>query len=312
MKKQNSIAMLTLSLLLSSTLLSGCSSSSTQTENTGSADEVTEETGAAQTTAAIEPYGVYAISYAEKEGDTISMNVVLDVLHANISDDFDASLIEFGGDLADAYGIKVDTIDKENNEAEIWVSLDAADLDIDDLDLQTTLILKTGALRDEDGNVLEDVACEQELIYSDTEKTTSIENATYNYLKKSKTYVIRISGAGVSSYDSITNPFTKTVIDNSVSNLVYDFTNATSMSNWRPSVTALDMILLRQNHGNKLPAICLNLNSTDAYNYMKEIADEEHYNLRFVYGDVSSLNFEDKDIYSKIEKMISNGQLTVK
>jgi hypothetical protein len=305
-REYKNILALPMSVLLGISALSGCSSSGTSTQNSAEEEETVQETSVSSKSQILEPAADYYIEYAEKEDNTLSLNIVLCLVYGSFSDDFDADMIEFGGDLAEAAGIKVDTIDKELNTAEIWVSLENTDLDVDDLSLQSTLSLKEGAVLNADDEACDELVFDKDLTFSDADRSET-SNLTEYWFKKTGTYVVRVKNEGVYGWNIISDACYETTKLESVSYIVLDLSQTTNLVDDLSEINAVHLLLLPR----KFTPTCVVINAND-YITQKLQEYKEYYpeaKVQLVYGDVSSLNFNNKNVYSSIQSMIKSGKL---
>jgi hypothetical protein len=305
-RKNNLISSLSFSILLSSLLISGCSSSSTDTQNSSEADETTEETNETVQNAILDPEAYYYIEYAEKEDDTLSLNILLGLRHGRFTDDFDVDKLEFGDDLATATAVKIDSIDQENNTAELYVTVQNSDLDIDDLSLQSTLCLKAGAIQNNNNEVCDTLVFNQELTFSDEDRESK-DNLTQYWFKKTHTYVARIKNEGFNWSTTVPDACGIKSEQGVLTYVIFDLTQVTSPYDTYVQSDAIQIILERK--GYAPTAVVIN---ADNYIY-KDIQEYLEYypeaKFQFVSGDVSGVNFNDKNIYSTIQKLIKSGKL---
>jgi hypothetical protein len=169
-RKINAFSALSLSVLLGCTLLAGCSSNS---EDSQTADEMLSDAIASTDTDSDEPTAYFYLDYAEKDDDGLKLAINLYVQNGTIVEDLDADQLEFGGDLADAIGVKINEVDTEENKAVIWLTLPDTSLETTNLDLDMVITIKSGAVKAADGQDTKDITLEQEISTEDASRRTS-------------------------------------------------------------------------------------------------------------------------------------------
>jgi hypothetical protein len=169
-RKINAFSALSLSVLLGCTLLAGCSSNS---EDSQTADEMLSDAIASTDTDSDEPTAYFYLDYAEKDDDGLKLAINLYVQNGTIVEDLDADQLEFGGDLADAIGVKINEVDTEENKAVIWLTLPDTSLETTNLDLDMVITIKSGAVKVAEGQDAKDITLEQEISTDDASRRTS-------------------------------------------------------------------------------------------------------------------------------------------
>jgi hypothetical protein len=299
---------LPLCALLGISALSACSAANTSQE-----DETETIADTQEETSAEEPLALYFIDYADEEEDAITLNLKVYLAEGTFSPDFDADMIAFGNDLAGAYGIKVNDINEDKNIAQIWLCLDKSDLDLENLDLNASLTLKAGAVKNEDGQDMQELVFEQDLIYGSDTKSSSPVSA--QYLPDSKTLVYRFEGdvTGVSTlnvYDNVMDSYLHSGnMHQLISYFILDFTNATQTNDTANVLAALTLTLRQQYN---MYVSILNGANTGEYTYHSLKNRKSTYGddrIQYLAGDTSSINFTSSSLYEDIQNLLSAGTL---
>lgn len=170
-RKINAFSALSLSILLGCSILAGCSSNSEDESQT--ADKMLADAIAQTDEDADGASAYFYLDYAEKEDDGLKLAINLFVENGEISEDFDADKLQFGDDLADAVGVKVNEVDTEENKAVIWLTLPDTSLDTKNLHLNMAITIKSGAIKDENGEDADDIILEQEISTDDASRRTN-------------------------------------------------------------------------------------------------------------------------------------------
>lgn len=304
------ILVLPICLLFGASALSACAAASTSQE-----DETELGASTQEETNTEEPAALYFIDYAEEDEDIITLTLKVYLLEGTFAPDFDAERIVFGKDLSNAYDIKVSEMDENQSEAEICLSLSKADLDLENSDLHASMILKAGAVKDEDGQNMQDLLLEQDLIYASSD-TKAAAPVTAQYLPDSKTLVYRFSGSdlAVSTMDLYDNVMSGYLHSGNMHQLiryiVLDFTNA--KENTRDTSYILEAFTLTLRQQYNMEAIVLNGANTGTYTYRYLKSRKSKYGddrIQYLAGDTFSLDFSSNSLYEDIQNLVNAGVL---
>jgi hypothetical protein len=296
---------LSMSFLLAGTLLYGCSTSNTQSSLESKENSTVQETDTSA------PAAFYSIDYAQKEDDSLSISLLVYLQDGTLASDFNADQIQFGQDLSNAANIAIESVNSELNKAQISFTLENTNMDPSDLDLNAELIFKAGSILNESGEPQEDLAYEEELSFSDSNKANAPVEAVY--YKDTKTLVFKISSQGPSSEDELIDSFENLVVskeDNYESNLrvIFDFSNA-SQNQTNPYASMLGILDIMAD--SRCQTLIVNMPNNRAYQNLQDQKSRSAtlYTYRFVSGDGSKIDYTKSSVYDDIEKLISNGSL---
>jgi hypothetical protein len=312
MKKQKSIANLALSFLLLSTVFTGCSNSTTESEN--EPEEVISETVQDENTADesiyYEPNVVYGIEYAQSDDDSLSVSLLVYLINGSFAEDFNTQQITFQGDLANAQNIQIVDIDTQHQKAEISFTLDNTDLDPADLHFNAKLTFADGSILDELETPASNLEFEQELSFSDTQRSSDTLETIY--FSDTKTIVYRISKEGPADFFAFLD-FYEGIVSGSrsyhydISYFIFDFSNANSTLKDYLAVAMGAMNVIESEYNAK--TVVINLKDKNAYEEFSDLRDYAGFKIQLVSGNTSDLNFNDKNIYSSIQEQVQSGKL---
>jgi hypothetical protein len=309
-QKKNLISLFCTGFLCTCTLFSGCSSSSNaKQDETEQASENEKETNTNT------PVVLCSIDYGQKEDDVLILNLNVYVFSATFRPDFDADMIRFGNDLADAKDIQINKISDERSKAEISLRLDSSDLDLESLDLNASLSFASGALQDEEGTDVPDFVLEQELIYMPEDKGSDGVDVTY--LPASKTLIYRFEGDHIPA--SLTKYYFDTIMENTavthdshqvVSYLIFDFTKLKITSNEMIMGGPYTTQILRAILNDQTNAYGFVINAENiGPNTYQSLKSAGNGRIQYIKGDISSLNFSSDSIYDDIQNLSDAGTL---
>jgi hypothetical protein len=223
--------------------------------------------------------------------------------NSTFSDSFSADQLIFGQDLENASGVELLSINDENDTAQIQLSLDTADLDPQDLDLQAALTLPSGSIVDLDGNETDELSLEQELVYNDTERSSGYTSTTFD-TTDTVVYTLR---SGVTDITDFMMP-AYNLWEQDASNLkvIFDFSRSYNLSS--DTVYGIYLMVARLH-----PAIIFVNANTSSSNYRQllQAANESTKTVQFVSGTNSLINYSSASVYDDIQSLIKSGKLTL-
>jgi hypothetical protein len=298
MNKRN---LLCASILAASMFISGCSSAQSEQNETEAETEVETENVSQESSSAYAPAVIPTLDYVTEEDDLIQLSVLIEVINGSFANDLSADQITFGKGLADAQGVKIEELSDDNTSATIWLSIEKGDLDINSLQLESSMSIAADAILDGEGTaVVDDYDLEFTLVNQGDDKAVSADTSEYFFYPESHTVVFRFRGDG-SDYEKVKEVFRQSIEQcGQGGQIVADFTDCTSLS-W--SITNyISLITLYQSVN------CWFVNfDLQSQGYFYE--DESGYLVHLAKGDTSLIDFSSSDVYSQIGSLVNSGKL---
>jgi hypothetical protein len=306
-KEYKKFAALPISALLACTLISGCSINNEKTEADDDNTIVETDAQTQEQNRELEAYPVPAaflyMDYAQEKDGILNLNLTLYCSEGSFSEDFGTDLLEFGGDLTDAYDIEISEMNEQRTKASLFLKIEQGSLDADSLNLEAALNVLSGAMINEDGIACEDRLVETKLTIRDEDKNL---NKVGIYLYPDTNTMVYLFNESKIEYGDIEYPYldAQDLID--LEYLIMDFTKVTSIDS--------DAIIELQNvFGLSNPQlIAMNPGEdTDYYTDLISAAGLYCPNFQFVYGDNSLIDTKSKSVYNDLKNYISKGILEV-
>jgi hypothetical protein len=295
MKRNKRICALPLCALLALSLFSGCSTqTSTETENTTSDAAKTESTAAA-------PTAFLGINYAQVNDTGVDLELSIYLANGRFLDTFSADQISFGQDFESASDIELVDISDENDTAQIQLTLENRDVDPQDLNLQASLSLPAGAVVDLDGNEIDDLNLEQELVYNDAERSSGYTSTTF---ANTDTVVYTLRSGVTDITDFMMPAYNLWEQDASNLKLIFDFSRSYNLSS--DTIYGINLMIARLHPS----IIFINANSS-SYRQLLQAANASSKTVQFVSGTNSFINYSSASVYDDIQSLINSGKLTL-
>jgi hypothetical protein len=295
MKRNKRICALPLCALLALSLFSGCSTqTSTETENTTSDAAKTESTAAA-------PTAFLGINYAQVNDTGVDLELSIYLANGRFLDTFSADQISFGQDFESASDIELVDISDENDTAQIQLTLENTDVDPQDLNLQASLSLPAGAVVDLDGNEIDDLNLEQELVYNDAERSSGYTSTTF---ANTDTVVYTLRSGVTDITDFMMPAYNLWEQDASNLKLIFDFSRSYNLSS--DTIYGINLMIARLHPS----IIFINANSS-SYRQLLQAANASSKTVQFVSGTNSFINYSSASVYDDIQSLINSGKLTL-
>jgi hypothetical protein len=285
---------------LACSLFSGCQSADksqsddpqdTQEENVQVADSM--------------PAALAYLDYAQQEDGNILLSVsVLLIGDAYFGSDFNADAISFDGDLENAQGIKVQEIDDENRLANIWMSIEQGNLDVEDLNLSTNVQISANALQDAQGNALYADITLPACLVSDQAQRAS-DSSIYSAYPKENTLVFNLKGENISTAPML-DAYEETIIESDTHKVEYVVVDLSDCQSMRTNVAYVLARLL----DNSNPQVYI-VNGDETSDYFEVLSEAGNENISFIEGDTSSLDLSSASAYSVLESALTDGALSI-
>jgi hypothetical protein len=295
MKRNKRVSALAFCILLGSSILSGCSASTT-TETESEIEDAAE-----QESTAITPAAFAGINYASQNDTGIELELSIYLANSTFSDSFSVDQLVFGQDLENASGVELLSINDENDTAQIQLSLENTDLDAEDLDLQASLVLPSGSIVDLDGNEADELSLEQELVYNDADRGSGYTSTSFG---NTDTVVYTLRSGIVDITDFMMPAYNLWEQDSSNLKLIFDFSRSYNLSS--DTIYGINLMIARLHPS----IIFVNVNSS-SYRQLLQAAQQSSKTVQFVSGTNSLINYSSASVYDDIQSLIKSGKLTL-
>jgi hypothetical protein len=244
---------------------------------------------------------VPTLDYVTQEDGLIELSVLVEVFNGSLANDFSSDQLTFGKGLENAQNVEIEELSDDHTSATISMNMDQGDLDINSLQLKSSMNIASSAVLDSDGNALaEDVDLDFTLVNQGEERASSQDTSEYSLLPYSHTIVIRLKGDGT-KLQNVKDIFSRALRECGFGGLlVVDFTDCASLP-WAISNYISIMVTSQE-----MEAWFVNF---DPYSPFYYYCNESNESVQIAQGDNSLIDYSAEDVFGQIMSLVETSEL---
>jgi hypothetical protein len=280
-------------------IISGCSSTKSEQEQTEAETET--ENNTQETSSSKQVLLVPTLDYVAQEDGSLELSVLVEVLNGSFTPDLSVDQFTFGEGLENAQNVEIDELSDDQTSATILMNIDQGDLDINSLQLKSSMNIASNAILDADGNALaDDVDLDFTLVNQGEERASSTDTSEYTLLPYSHTIVIRLKGDGT-KLQNVKDIFSRALRECGFGGLlVVDFTDCSSLP-WAIS-NYISIMVTSQ----KMEAWFVNFDPYSPFYYYSNGSNEL---VQIAQGDDSLIDYSSEDVFGQIMRLVETSEL---